>query len=78
VGRCLSTIQEVHFILTDPQITEVYIAVSVAGDCPLGAQGWHYKAFPARMSVLEIMTGGGLEDHLLWPLKAPDMAKVLR
>lgn len=65
-------------MLTDPQITEVYVAVRVVGDCPLGVQGWHYKAFPSRMSVLEIMNNGGLEDHLLWPQKAPGEVRVLR
>lgn len=78
MGRCQSIAQEIRFILTDPQITEVYVAVSAVGDCPLGVQGWHYKAFPAQMSVQDIITNGGIEDYLLWPQKAPGEVKVLR
>lgn len=54
----------------DEQVTHVYVALAATGDSPMGVQGWHYKAFPARMSTVDI-----LKDHIagavLWAQKAP-------
>lgn len=71
MGKCSSKIRWLKFDLSDEEITHVYVMVDAEGDCPIGVQGCHYKAFPARVSAIEIITND-LKDHLLWPLKAPE------
>ena len=65
-------IVEIRFDVRDAQITHCYVLVMASYDAPIGVQGWHYKAFPARIPVSEILTPAHFEDHLLWPLKAPE------
>jgi hypothetical protein len=67
--------EEIRFDVRDEQITHAYVLIrNVSNDGTLGVEGWHYKAFPARMSVSDIMDEwkAGKEDPLLWPQKAPE------
>ena len=69
---CKFNIDEVRFDTRDEDITHVYAFLRPAwGDCPHTVQGWHYKAFPARLSAVEIYQEHFL-DVVLWPLKAPN------
>ena len=65
---------EIRMDVRDEQLTHVYVYIrNVSCDGLLGVEGWHYKAFPARMSTLEIMQAwaDGKEEPLLWTLNAP-------
>lgn len=64
---------EIRFDVRDEQVTHCYVYINnISNDGTLGVQGWHFKAFPARMSVLDIMNAWNDGDEpLLWPLKAP-------
>jgi hypothetical protein len=55
---------------SDEQITHVYVWLEAIGDCPPSVQGWHYKAFPARMSTVDILTQE-VAGAVLWPQHAP-------
>lgn len=71
------TYDEIRFDTRDPQITDCYVFITnQSNDGLLGVQGWHHKAFPARMSVTDIMQAWqrGEEEPLLWPQKAPQNA----
>lgn len=70
MGKCSSIIEEMRFDVREEQMTKVYVLVRAEGDCPLGVQGWHHKAFPARIPVIEILEKH-FDDYLLWPLGAP-------
>jgi len=66
--------QEIRFDVRDEKLTHVYVLIdNLSRDGLLGVQGWHYKAFPASTSVMEIMElwANGAEDPLMWPQKAP-------
>ena len=70
MGKCTTAFEELRFDVRDDQLTECYVLIRAEGDCPLGVQGWHHQTFPARMSVLDILTeeiGRAVE----WPLEAP-------
>ena len=71
MANATATIQEIRFDVRDEQMTHVYVLVRAGGDAPIGVQGWHYKAFPARITAVQILVEH-FRDHLLWPLKAPD------
>jgi len=69
--------EEIRFDIRDEQITHAYVLIrNVSNDGMLGVEGWHYKAFPARMSVSDIMDEwkAGKEDPLLWSQKVPGHA----
>ena len=69
---CIFNIDEVRFNTVDEDITHVYVALRpLRGDCPDGVLGWHYKAFSARLSAVEIYQNH-FSDVVLWPLKAPE------
>lgn len=70
MGKCVTMIEEVRFITRDPDLTEVYVAVTAHGDCPLGLQGWHHKTFPAQISSQDILAKH-FSDFLMWGLEAP-------
>lgn len=64
---------EVRFVI-EPELTHCYINYQHAtGDRFDIAQGWHFKTFPASMSVLDIMNAWaeGREQPLMWPQHAP-------
>lgn len=71
MGKCSSTIREVRFVIED-ELTHCYVRVAAAGDCPLGVQGWHHKAFPASENAVDILKSRDFIDHLLWGQEAPD------
>ena len=70
MGKCHTQIDEVRFDTRDPDLTHVYVAISVSGDCPIGVQGWHHKVFPARISAIEIYQKH-FADFLEWGQEAP-------
>lgn len=69
---CKFNIDEVRFDTRDEDITHVYALLRpIGGDCPHTIQGWHYKAFPARISCIEIYQNH-FSDIVLWSMKAPE------
>ena len=54
----------------DEQVTHVYVALEAHGDSPIGVQGWHYKAFPARIPTIDILKNE-IAGAVLWPQAAP-------
>ena len=54
----------------DEQVTHVYVALRATGDSPLGVQGWHYKAFPARVPTIDILKNH-ISEAVMWPQQAP-------
>lgn len=75
MANTIITYDEVRFDTRDEQITHCYVFINNrSNDGTLGVHGWHYKAFPARMSVTDIMIAwrDGQENPLLWPQQAPN------
>lgn len=70
MGRCATIVEEIRFKIQD-SFTECFVYVRAEGDCPHMVQGWHYKAFGKEIPVSAIMTPEHFDDHLLWPLNAP-------
>jgi len=66
--KCESTIMKILFIIEE-EMTHCHVAVQATGDCPIGVQGWHYKAFVPSISIVDILKENF--DYLRWPLKAP-------
>lgn len=66
---------EVRFLVEDPELTEVYVRMHCINEYYPMIDGWHFKAFPANMSVADIVLAWNhdkdFEDPMLWPLKAP-------
>lgn len=62
--------REVRFVIED-ELTQVYVYIEALGDCPLGVQGWHHKAFPASRSIQDIVATLGTDDPVLWSQEAP-------
>ena len=78
MGKCTSKITEIRFVIEE-ELTECYIAVDAAGDCPIGVQGWHHKTYGASRSCQSILDEIGQgESYLLWPQDAPDDRKPQR
>jgi len=72
MGRCITTIQEIRWVTTDPDLSHMYVHVTAEGDCPVfGLVGWHHKAFPARLALADVMLNGHFNDYMLWGLEAP-------
>ena len=71
MGRCQSFIREVRFVI-EKDLTHCYVAVDAVGDCPIGVQGWHHRAFPASLSAKKILESPEFGDYLLWAQEAPD------
>lgn len=71
MGKCEVTYREVRFLINE--LTEVYVRVDADGDCPMGLQGWHYKAFPPGKVIEEILQEmfNGVDDCILWGQQAP-------
>jgi hypothetical protein len=82
MGKCQSSIKDVKVIF-DKGISHYYVLVEAVGDCPIGVQGWHHKAFSVKLEPGDIAMGPliymgdlSLEDCLTWGLEAPPAAKV--
>lgn len=72
MGKASVSYMELRFVI-EPELTQVYVLCEAKGDCPIGVQWWHHKAFPASkptMSIMEDMFLKG-DDPVLWPLNAP-------
>lgn len=65
--------QEIRFDVRDPQITHAYVLVENVSRDGFPVGGWYHKAFPARMSTLDIMKewADGREDPVMWDHGAP-------
>lgn len=75
MANTITEYQEIRFDLRDPDQTHVYVWIeNLSKDGMLGVQGWHHKAFPASMSVMEIVNEWAKDRTapLMWPLKSPD------
>jgi hypothetical protein len=71
MSDAIATIKEIRFTGLDSELTHCFVSIEAGGDCPIGVQGWHYKAFPPTKSVVDIVGSLGSDDPVLWPLKAP-------
>ena len=71
------TYDQLRFDLNDPNYTEVYVHVKLSAEnqaekIPEGVEGWHHQTFPSSISVVEIVTAFGREEHpVQWPRKDP-------
>ena len=67
MGKCSCETTKVTFDISDPQITEVTVERRCGGDCPIGLKNVVKKTFPARYSMVDLMTmEGGVANHLDW------------
>jgi hypothetical protein len=73
MGKAAAIYEELRVDIRDPEITHCYFLVRAEGDCPLGVQGWHHKAFPASVDARAILgqIACGEEDPLQWPHRNP-------
>ena len=77
MGKAGVNYNEIRFVVTHPELTEVYVLCEAIGDCPFGVQGWHHKTFPASLSTRDIMNehmwnpDEKESDPVMWPQKAP-------
>jgi len=69
-GKASYDMTEVRFIIK-PDFTECYVYCEAHGDCPIGVQGWHYKVFPKKVPIIDIVKIYVIEC-ILWPQKSPD------
>jgi hypothetical protein len=65
------TYKEIRFTGLDTELTHCFVLCEAGGDSPLDVQRWHYKAFPASKSVLDIVGTLGKNDPVMWPQMAP-------
>jgi hypothetical protein len=74
MGNAGYATRELRFIIAE-ELTHAYVLLEAQGDCPIGVQGWHYKVFPASMSVADILRamsrGNSNNEPVLWPQEAP-------
>ena len=65
--------QEIRIDVRDEQITHVYVLVENINQDGFPVGGWYHKAFPARMSSLEILQAwaDGKEQPIMWAHGAP-------
>ena len=72
MAKCDALYTEIRFTFPEG-LTHCYVLIEARGDCPLGVAGWHHKAFPATVNVVEILNGIATGDapHL-WDHGAPD------
>lgn len=64
---------EIRLDVRDPELTHCYVFIrNVSRDGMLGVEGWHHKAFPASLTVQDVLQAWADGDNpLLWPLEAP-------
>ena len=66
--------QEIRVNVRDPEQTHCYVLIDDLNNTGTpNIQGWHYKAFPATMSLLKILElwEEGMETPLAWPMSCP-------
>ena len=67
MGDCITKVQQITFDVNDEQVTKVTIKIDFSGDCGILVKRIYEKTFPARFSVVDLMTmDGGVKDYLLW------------
>jgi hypothetical protein len=73
MGKCSVSYDEIRIDVRDPEITKVWVYISMEGDCPHQIQGWHHRCFPARFNMVQIIEGFGTKDGdpVMWPRQAP-------
>jgi hypothetical protein len=71
MSKATVTYKEIRFTGLDTELTHCFVLLEAGGDCPIGVQGWHYKAFPPSKSVGEIIESLPSDDPILWPQMAP-------
>jgi len=75
MGDCSITYRELRVLIGE--LTEMYILIDAAGDCPVHIQGWHHKSFPPNIPIEDILRdrmwqqGQPETDPVMWPLEAP-------
>lgn len=65
---------EIRLNVADAERTDVYVRLEADQNCPHMVHGWHYKAYPARLTTLEVHALlGSTDDHnpVMWERKAP-------
>lgn len=74
MGQAAVEYIEIRFDVRNPETTNVYVLCRGLGDCPHFIDGWHHKAFPAGISMQEIINNHLWkdEDPILWEHKAPE------
>ena len=71
MGKCEVVFKEIRFVIED-ELTHAFVLCEALGDCPLGVQGWHHKAFGKSKSAIDILTAWGEgDDPVLWSQEAP-------
>lgn len=66
MGKCITKVRGIEFLFDD-EMTTVTVEVEAFGDCPLGVQGAHTKAFPPSRSALDILQNEiANQEYLLW------------
>ena len=65
--------QELRIDVRDPEVTHVYVLIANLSRDGFPIGGWYHKAFPARMSMLDIMQAWarGEENPIMWPQQVP-------
>lgn len=65
--------QEVRINVRDPEVTHVHVFIENLSRDGLPVEGWRHRAFPARMSMLDILNAWaeGKEDPIMWDRGAP-------
>jgi hypothetical protein len=71
MGKCSVLVREIRFVIED-ELTQAYYLYEAVGDCPIGVQGWHHKAFPQSVAVIDIINNGEADDPIMWPREAPE------
>ncbi len=67
MGKCVTMIRRVEFDVTDTQVTTVTVEIDFAGDCPIQLKRVYRKVFPARHSMVDLLTmPGGVTSYLEW------------
>ncbi len=66
-------IEEVRFDLRNEQLTGCYVFINnLSNDGLMGVHGWYFKAFPATITIMDILKAWeDGDDPLLWPQQAP-------
>lgn len=70
----MDTLYETTEILfkINPETTDCYVKLNrVSGDPVAGMVGWHKHAFPASMSILEILESDEFLNNLTWKREVP-------
>ena len=78
MGNTIIAYQEIRIDVRDEQITHCYVLVENMSRDGFPVGGWYHKAFPARMSALDIMKAwaDGEENPIMWSHGAPPIKEA--